>query len=118
MRLLLKIALVLPLACAPVLALAAHSGHGGGYSSHGGFGGPARVIRSPGRSHFGNYATFGLGIGLGYALSAPYSYGYSYYGYPYSSWYYGPQREVIVERNTYIEEPAANSELDPRECNF
>jgi len=67
------------------------------------------VIRG-GRPHFGSYTTFGLGIGLGYALSAPYSYGYPYYGYPYSSWYYGPPRDVIVERNTYIEEPSASSE--------
>jgi hypothetical protein len=102
MKLLLKRALFLLLAFVPVLAMAAHSG---GHSySHGGFGGPVHYIRGPVyRPHY--YSTFGLGIGLGYALGAPY-----YYDYPYAGGYYGPPREVIIEHNTYVEEPAPGSD--------
>lgn len=107
MKLLLKRALLLPLILVPVLAMAGgHAVRGGGfrgYSGHNEWRGPARVIRP----HVGAYSAIGLGIGLGVGYGIGYSaFGAPYYGYPYSSWYYGPPREVIVEHNTYVEQPS------------
>ncbi|MEI7949147.1 MAG: hypothetical protein WCI66_02750 [Gammaproteobacteria bacterium] len=93
---------VLVLTVAPVLAMAGgHAGRGFHSIGHG----PVRVIRP----HYNLYPGIGLGIGMGIgysAFGAPY-YGHPY-GYPYGGHYY-PSREVIVEHNTYSEQPETSS---------
>ncbi len=110
-RTFLKPALLLSLILVPTLALAGgHSVRGGGRSIHNDWHGPAHVVRSRGGLYSG--LGWGLGLGIGYGIGYN-AFGPRYYGYPYGDYYY-PPREVIVEHNTYIEQPDSAPNPRPR----